>query len=130
MTPAGIEPATFRFVAQRLSHCATAVPVDGKSKRNSTVHPLTQERRSPSDDLEFVEDFRQYENKSYGFTGMTFGHFDYHILWNYSKVHWALRVRKFDFGGSSTLSSARSRFRVERTLSPVIAFIFFCYKIF
>ena len=25
-TPAGIEPATFRFVAQRLSHCATAVP--------------------------------------------------------------------------------------------------------
>ena len=26
MTPAGIEPATFRFVAQHLSHCATAVP--------------------------------------------------------------------------------------------------------
>jgi len=25
-TPAGIEPATFRFVAQRLKHCATAVP--------------------------------------------------------------------------------------------------------
>ena len=26
MTPSGIEPATFRFVAQRLDHCATAVP--------------------------------------------------------------------------------------------------------
>jgi len=26
MTPAGIEPATFRFVAQHLHHCATAVP--------------------------------------------------------------------------------------------------------
>jgi len=26
MTPAGIEPATFRFVAQCLSHCATAAP--------------------------------------------------------------------------------------------------------
>ena len=26
MTPAGIEPATFRFVAQRLNHCATVVP--------------------------------------------------------------------------------------------------------
>jgi len=26
MTPAGIGPATFRFVAQHLSHCATAVP--------------------------------------------------------------------------------------------------------
>ena len=26
MTPSGIEPATFRFVAQHLYHCATAVP--------------------------------------------------------------------------------------------------------
>ena len=24
MTPAGIEPSTFRFVAQHLNHCATA----------------------------------------------------------------------------------------------------------
>ena len=31
MTPAGIEPATFRFVAQRLSHCATAVPISPRS---------------------------------------------------------------------------------------------------
>jgi len=27
LTPAGIEPATFRFVVQRLNHCATAVPL-------------------------------------------------------------------------------------------------------
>ena len=27
MTPSGIEPATFRFVAQHLNHCATAVPL-------------------------------------------------------------------------------------------------------
>ena len=26
MTPVGFEPATFRFVAQHLNHCATAVP--------------------------------------------------------------------------------------------------------
>ena len=26
MTPSGIESATFRFVAQHLNHCATAVP--------------------------------------------------------------------------------------------------------
>ena len=26
MTPSGIEPATFRFVAQHLNHCANAVP--------------------------------------------------------------------------------------------------------
>ena len=29
MTPAGIEPATFRFVAQQLNHCVTAVPWPG-----------------------------------------------------------------------------------------------------
>jgi len=32
LTPAGIEPATFRFVAQHLNHCATAVP-----------HPVVQQ---------------------------------------------------------------------------------------
>jgi len=26
MTPSGIEPATFRFVAEHLNHCATADP--------------------------------------------------------------------------------------------------------
>jgi len=26
LTPARIEPATYRFVAQHLNHCATAVP--------------------------------------------------------------------------------------------------------
>jgi len=34
LIPAGIEPATFRFVSQRLNHCTTAVPV-------YTVIPLT-----------------------------------------------------------------------------------------
>jgi hypothetical protein len=27
MTPSGIEPVTFRFVARYLKHCATAVPI-------------------------------------------------------------------------------------------------------
>ena len=30
MTPVGIEPATFRFVAQHLNHCATSVPLHTK----------------------------------------------------------------------------------------------------
>ena len=34
MTPSGIKPATFRFVAQHLNHCATAVPVFYKRKGN------------------------------------------------------------------------------------------------
>ena len=29
LTLAGIEPATYGFVAQHLNHCATAVPVGG-----------------------------------------------------------------------------------------------------
>jgi len=27
LTPAGIEPATYRFVAQHLNHCANSVPI-------------------------------------------------------------------------------------------------------
>jgi len=34
LTPAGIEPATFRFVAQHLNHCATAVP------KSEVHHPI------------------------------------------------------------------------------------------
>jgi len=33
MTPAGIEPATFRFVAQHLNHCATMAPTNS-DRRN------------------------------------------------------------------------------------------------
>jgi len=36
LTPAGIEPATFRFVAQHLNHCTTVIQnVKGK------IHPIT-----------------------------------------------------------------------------------------
>jgi len=37
LTPAGIEPATFRFVAQHLNHCATAVPEGEGSKEYITM---------------------------------------------------------------------------------------------
>jgi len=41
LAPAGIELATFRFVAQRLNHCATAVPhkkstVGARAQRSSS----------------------------------------------------------------------------------------------
>jgi len=35
MTPPRIEPATFRFVVQRLNHCATAVPSCGHRARTN-----------------------------------------------------------------------------------------------
>ena len=34
LTPAGIEPATFRFIAQHLYHCATAVPIESSNHCN------------------------------------------------------------------------------------------------
>jgi hypothetical protein len=47
MTPPGIEPATFRFVAQYLNHCATAVllvyDVSGLSPHVTLADPLTRE---------------------------------------------------------------------------------------
>ena len=42
LTQPGIEPATFRFVAQHLNHCATAAPApsSAESKWNGGVTPL------------------------------------------------------------------------------------------
>jgi len=37
MTPAGIEPATFRFVVQHLNHCATAVPKMSRTWKNNII---------------------------------------------------------------------------------------------
>ena len=34
MTPSGIEPETFRFVAQHLNHCATAVAKSDSDEDN------------------------------------------------------------------------------------------------
>ena len=42
MTPAGIEPATFRFVAQHHNHCATTVP-----HITSATHLCGKESRVP-----------------------------------------------------------------------------------
>jgi hypothetical protein len=45
LTPAGIEPATFRIVAQHLNHCVTAVPITqvyGKTILNLIYSKMTQ----------------------------------------------------------------------------------------
>ena len=40
LTPAGIEPATFQFVAQHLNHCATAVPMSQCRNKKRQQHNL------------------------------------------------------------------------------------------
>ena len=45
LTPAGIEPATFRFVAQHPNHCATAVPTLGMSSQKLTPPPPKKKTR-------------------------------------------------------------------------------------
>jgi len=47
LTPAGIEPATFRFVAQRLSHCATAVACVLVSLCNKAIAILFAAAKAP-----------------------------------------------------------------------------------
>ena len=42
MTPAGIEPATFRLVTQHLKHCATAVPHFLRYTKKSTTDIVKQ----------------------------------------------------------------------------------------
>jgi len=39
LTPAGIEPATYRFVAQQLNHCPTAVPHHTRERRKPAELP-------------------------------------------------------------------------------------------
>jgi len=41
MTPAGIEPATFRFLARHLNHCATAVPLKLRLQFKIIKWPIT-----------------------------------------------------------------------------------------
>jgi len=50
MTPPGIEPATFRFVAQHLNHCATAVPYYAGSSDNFLLISVSNYHYFPCND--------------------------------------------------------------------------------
>ena len=49
LTPAGIEPATFRIVAQHLNHCATAVPIRNTAsvRTNAAITIITKLQSLP-----------------------------------------------------------------------------------
>ena len=47
MTPAGIESATFRFVAQHLNHCATAVPPQSSVLLKTLTGPQLVKKSPP-----------------------------------------------------------------------------------
>jgi hypothetical protein len=51
MTPSGIEPATFRFVAQYLNHCATVL--SNRTPQNCTLHYEAQ----------FLNSFKKFASK-------------------------------------------------------------------
>jgi len=53
LTPPGIEPATFRFVAQHLIHCATAVPVP-KGKQANFIFLEKAEKYSEKSDVSII----------------------------------------------------------------------------
>ena len=60
LTPAWIEPATFRFVAQHLKHCATAVPFQAYRFTNSiSLAPIcTTSSHTCTDSLHFLDSVR------------------------------------------------------------------------
>jgi len=45
LTSAGIEPATFRFVAQHLNHCATAVPRTGRENQKIIIKKQYEDKK-------------------------------------------------------------------------------------
>jgi len=51
LTPSGIEPATSRFVAQHLNHCATAVTTDAatsaKFNDSTCIFSVEEPKSSP-----------------------------------------------------------------------------------
>jgi len=59
MTPAGIKPATFGFVAQHLNHCATAV--HGALKGQPVMKFQAQNFQSFSITVSFRDETQAYE---------------------------------------------------------------------
>jgi hypothetical protein len=48
MTPSGIDPTTFRFVAQPLNHCSTAVPL--MEHKITLIYNMNEEDYKPDED--------------------------------------------------------------------------------
>ena len=77
MTPAGIETATFRFVAQHLNHCATAVP----GSVNYSIY------------ISVVQCIYSWSNTRKANISVKFT--EWHRLRNYEHVHWLPRSSSY-----------------------------------
>ena len=110
MTPSGIEPATFRFVAQHLNHCATAVPLCYYTESN-----LKKEMR-----LRWLRITGQYVIQSISHCENT-GHVK---TWTLKSIHHTYRFQKLQrfqrsalsrFDGKSTFTSVDTKHVIKET---------------
>ena len=61
LTPSGIEPATFRFVAQHLNHCATTVPM--KIRNFFKYDDVNSGRNLPTFRRDVVSNVRDHDDR-------------------------------------------------------------------
>ena len=97
LTPAGIEPATFRFVAQHLCHCATAVPL---------LDFIAALKRSPVQTTLNKEKFWRFSN----YESLE------RLLW--LNVLYKVRTGQYQGFSKDVLSSYDFYFQVETLLLP------------
>jgi hypothetical protein len=93
-TPSGIERATFRFVAQYLNHCATAVPINLKDNHKNMCNNML---RDNSRHIGYVTRSRMYAMS----TGRSYSN----IMWPLCEVsHWITPTKKFLFLHTSSFT--------------------------
>jgi len=90
LTPAGIEPATFRFVTQRLNHCATL-----PRSPYFTLLRSKLEQSSPVCNNVMATNTNKRDRVQQQFAALYFTGFFSHILYNYACALELLKLRTY-----------------------------------